>query len=345
MLWWGRFDPAYSRNRVIRHYLLESGWHLQDFMPLISTFGALEAVFTKIEPPDAVWVPAFRQRDFRAARRFADKHNVPLVFDPLISAWDKSVLERQKFPESGWRSRRLIKWEQQMFSRAELVIADTILHASFFIERLSAPVDKTFVVPVGAEESLFVQKPVRLTSQVPEILFYGSFINLQSPQTVVEAALQVPEARWVLLGNGPLREICEEKSKGCRHIIFEDWLDYPKLADRISEAEILLGIFGSSPKAGRVIPNKVYQSLACGRTLVTRQSAAYPSMLKNNHDCGITFVPPEDPNALAAAIRELLVEPLKLVEKGEQARQSYDACFSGNHIREALSVALATLAG
>ena len=125
ILWWGRFDPNYSRNRILRSLLLECGYSLQDFIPRSSFLAPIEAVFTSFDKPAALWVPAFRQRDYSAARRFADRHSLPLIFDPLISAWDKAVFERNKFSQNSSKSRRLLAWEQSLFSRADLVIADT----------------------------------------------------------------------------------------------------------------------------------------------------------------------------------------------------------------------------
>ena len=343
MLWWGRFDAGYSRNRVLRHLLQEAGWRLQDFVPFISSFGMLEAFLRKIEKPDAVWVPAFRQRDFQSARNYADRHRIPLIFDPLISAWDKEVYERKKFSTTDYRARKVLKFEQNIFSRADILIADTEPHGRFFIDELSAPAARTHVIPVGAEEGLFTRQASHAPARPPEIFFYGSFISLQGSETIIEAAIQVPEACWVLLGNGPERNICEQKSKGHGHIRFEDPLPYEKLPERIGKADILLGIFGSSPKAGRVIPNKVYQALACGRPLVTRQSPAYPEMLQHSLDCGISFVPPENPGALAAAVRALLADPRQLPKLGVQARNSYNEWFSESHIRKALAVVLAKL--
>lgn len=343
MLWWGRFDAGYSRNRVLRLLLREAGWRLQDFVPFISSFGMLEALLRNIGTPDAVWVPAFRQRDFQSARKYADRHRIPLVFDPLISAWDKEVYERKKFSPPDYRACKLLKFEKKIFSRADLVIADTEPHGRFFIDELSAPAARTHVIPVGAEEGLFTCQAAHSPARPPEIFFYGSFISLQGTETIIEAAIQVPEARWILLGNGPERKICEQKSKGHGHIRFEDPLPYEKLPERIGRADILLGIFGASPKAGRVIPNKVYQSLACGRPLVTRQSPAYPDSLQSSLDCGISFVPPENPRALATAVRALLADPRRLPELGGQARKSYDQWFSESHIREALAVVLAKL--
>jgi glycosyltransferase involved in cell wall biosynthesis len=345
ILWWGRFDPDYSRNRIVRQLLLTCGYRVVDFRPRSSLFGSIEAFFSRLERPDAVWVPTFRHRDFPSARRFADRCKVPLVFDPLISSWDKVVFERRKYSAQSRQAQKLFEQEREYFSRADLVIADTQPHARFYIDTLSASEWAAKVVPVGAEEHLFKPSPTSPAGldRKPEILFYGSFISLQGPEIIVEAARQVPEANWTLLGEGPLRNICENKGAGCPHIRFEKWLPYERLAERISRADILLGIFGESDKAGRVIPNKAYQALACGRPLVTRTSPAYPAALKDDGgSSGITFVNPNDPGQLAEAVRSMQ-QLDNLSELGQRAHATYRHWFSGDHVKHALKEALAVL--
>ncbi len=343
ILWWGRFAPEYSRNRILRSLLEISGFRIFDFRPQISLLGSLQARFAKLEVPDAVWVPAFRQTDFASARHYADKHHIPLIFDPLISAWDKKVFERKKYSESDIRARRLLNWERSLFSRADLVIADTELHAQFFVEKLGVERHKVSVIPVGAEEQLFTEQPFKPIADRPEILFYGSFIHLQGPEVIIEAARQVPQARWTMLGEGPLKEICQKKGDAHAHIHFEDWIPYETLPERIGKADILLGIFGSSQKPGRVIPNKAYQSLACGRPLITRQSAAYPTDLQQHSESGLVFIPPGDPDALAAAAKNLVSQPEQLPAMGKSARLSYDRFFSEKSIHTNLLDSFAKL--
>lgn len=343
ILWWGRFDADYSRNGLLRRLLGELGYRLIDFKPKISLFAGIEARFADLSGVDAVWVPAFRQRDFPAAHRFAVRYRLPLIFDPLISAWDKAVFERRKFSQSSSASRRLQRWEQGMFAKADLVLADTIAHAQFFIEDLSARAERTRVVQVGADETLFRPQGAELAGTTPEILFYGSFLNLQGPEVITLAARTMPEVRWTLLGDGPLRKTCQELSSGLTHIHFEDWIAYEDLPQRIGRASILLGIFGSSPKAGRVIANKVFQTLACGRPLITRESEAFPAALRSDPACGIFFVPAGDPVALAAVVRELLAQPELLPARGQQARASYERWFSEGGIKKALMQALQSI--
>lgn len=343
-LWWGRFDPGYSRNRILRKLFAEMGWQVKDFHPRFARVADWEAGLYRLPRPDLVWVPCFRQRDLAAASRWATRHGVPLVFDPLISAYDKQVDERGKLNAGGSRAQKLLAWEQALFQRADRIIADTPAHADYFAQVLGVPRKHLAVVHVGAEEALF--KPERLASDAGgnplELLFYGSFIPLQAPQVVIEAArlYQGPPVKWVLLGQGPLRRVCEEKARGLANVTFEDWMPYEKLPARIHRADILLGVFGTTPKAGRVIPNKVFQSLACGRPVVTRSASAYPEALVAAENSGLVWTPAGDAQSLADRAAALAADPGKLRLLGEAAANTSRQYFSESALRHQLNAAL-----
>jgi glycosyltransferase involved in cell wall biosynthesis len=293
-------------------------------------------------------VPCFRQRDVAAATRFARHHGVKLLFDPLISAWDKQVFERGKFAPGGAASRKLLARERALFRAADLVLADTGEHLRFFAEHFGLEPEKLAVVPVGAEEPLFHPSPTRHAGDAsPEALFFGSFIGLQGPGQIVEAArlYKGPPLRWTLLGEGPLLADCRRRAEGLDNVSFESWIPYADLPARIHRADIVLGIFGGGAKAGRVIPNKVYQALACGRPVITRESGAYPEALRTEAEPGIVFAPPEDPEALAEAVSAWAARPERLAALGAAAADSYERYFSNRAVGEALAKALAEIKG
>jgi hypothetical protein len=135
VLWWGRFGnygPDYPRNRTLMSCFSQLGWEVQTFQPRLSQTADLEAALRGFRDIDLVWVPCFRQRDVAAASRWARRKGIPLVFDPLISAFDKQVFERQKFSAASGKGRRLLRWEQECFARANWLIADTQEHAAYF---------------------------------------------------------------------------------------------------------------------------------------------------------------------------------------------------------------------
>lgn len=347
VLWWGRFDPDYARHRILRKLLRRMGWQVADFRPKVSALGDGEARLRGLARPQLVWVPCFRQRDLAAAHRWACRQGVPLVFDPLISAYDKQVDERGKLSPHSPRAARLLAWEQDLFARADLVLADTPAHADYFAQTLGVPRDRLAVVPVGAEAELFFPGPVSLPppGEPLEALFYGSFVPLQGPQVVVEAArlYQGPPLRWVLLGNGPLRPACEAAARGLGNVHFEDWLPYDRLPQRLRRAHILLGVFGTTAKAGRVIPNKVYQALACGRPVVTRRAPAYPQALLDETAAGLVWTEAGDARDLADKVAALARQPQALPSQGEAAATTSQRYFSEAAIQAQLGTALQRL--
>jgi len=346
VLWWGRFDPDYSRNRILRKLLPELGWNVVDFHPRFSPLGDLEARLKRIGKPDLVWVPCFRQRDLAAASRWARRHGVPLLFDPLISAYDKQIFERKKYAPQSRQARRLHRWEQSLFKQADILLADTQPHADYFSEEFDIPVERIKVVYVGAEEPLFHPAPMPDHSDGSslEALFYGSFIELQAPQIIVEAArvYNGPPVRWTLLGKGPLRAECERMARGLDNVHFENPIPYEQLPARIHKADILLGVFDAGAKSGRVIPNKVFQSLACGRPVITSKSTAYPPEAANGPDAGLHWVESGNPGDLATMVGKLAQRLPVESDLGQLAYELYLAAFSVEVISEQMQAALAS---
>ena len=346
VLWWGRFDPDYSRNRIVRKLFAEQGWSIVDFRPTLSRLGALEARLKGVSPPDLVWVPCFRQRDARAATAWARSVGAPVAFDPLISAYDKQVFERARLKPDSAGARRLLAWEQSIFCGVDLVFADTGEHLRYFADIMQVPEKRLALLPVGAEESLFYPAPLPPLEEGPlEVLFFGSFIGLQGPEWIVQAArcYHGPPVTWRLLGEGPLLARCKALAEGMGNVAFEPWLAYEALPSRIHQAHILLGIFGTSVKAGRVIPNKVYQALACGRPVITRGSDAYPEAVTGDPDSGISWVAPGSPEGLAGAVAELASHPERLPGRGKAAAATYAGNFGNRAIGACLLAALSRL--
>lgn len=343
ILWWGRSGLDYSRNRIMRENLHQLGWTINDFWPRVSRFGHLEALWRVRDQPSLVWVPCFRQRDLASACRWARARGIPVIFDALISAYDKQVHERKRLPEESRKANRLLSWEQKQLSKTTHIMVDTTAHAQYFHETLLVPADRITVVPVGAEENLFSPSTAKRHSGPLQVLFYGSFIPLQGPEIVIEAAriTQHQEIEWQLLGNGPLQGRCQSAAADLENVAFEPWLAYESLRERIQKADVLLGVFGSTQKTQRVIPNKVFQAMACGKPVVTSRSSAYPQTLLLQENSGVTWVPAANPEALAKAIQNIAANRQHLEQLGKNAHESYRQHFSETTIRAQLAAALA----
>jgi len=341
VLVWGRgatLADAYSRDRVVFRLLAQAGARLDLFSPRISALGDVEATLRRRRGADLVWVPCFRQRDIAAASRFARRRGLPLVFDPLISAYDKQVNERRKFDADSRAARRLLRWERRLFARPDVVIADTAGHADYFRDLLGVPAERLVVLPVGADASLFAPRPPRDlgAGARPRVLFYGSFIQLHGVPTIVAALTRYtgPPIACHFIGDGPLRAAAEaalHAGAGDRRqveVSFEAWLPLDALPDRIAAADLVLGIFGTTPKAWRVVPNKVYQALAVGRPVITADTPAFDARFRLPAPAPIAFTPPGDATALAAALERWVTAPHLLAQRGAAAARLFAETFA-----------------
>ena len=157
---------------------------------------------------------------------------------------------------------------------------------------------------VGAEERLF--QPGWQPSERFVVLFVGKLIPLQGVETILDAARAAPEVEFRIVGSGQLEHLLNSRPSNVEHI---PWLEYATLPGEIRRAGCVLGIFGTTPKAARVIPNKAFHALACGAPLVTADTPAARELLTDGESA--LLVPPGDAAALATAVRRQPKKPFR----------------------------------
>ncbi len=135
-------------------------------------------------------------------------------------------------------------------------------------------------------------------------LFVGKLIPLHGLETILAAARLAPEIPFRVVGSGQLDPLLLERPPNVEWV---EWVDYEQLPEENQRAGCALGVFGTSAKAARVIPNKAFQALACGTPLVTGDTPAARELLRDGESA--LLVPPGDPEALVAAVRRLAGDP------------------------------------
>lgn len=85
-----------------------------------------------------------------------------------------------------------------------------------------------------------------------------------------------------------------------------------------------LGIFGTTAKVDRVVPNKIFECLAMGRPAITADATAARSALHGE----IALVPAGDPEALAS-VRELLRDDGLLTQLAAAGHAGFKRDYSG----------------
>jgi glycosyltransferase involved in cell wall biosynthesis len=345
VLWWGRFSEEYSRNRVAIALFKDLGWEVVSYhVKYCCALGDWEYVFRgpKGVKPDLVWVPVARQRDAMAACRWAHRRGIPVVFDPMISAWDKKVLEQQKWSADERRAKRLLAWETKLFNAVDMMLCDTSCHADFFNKHMGVPREKLRVLFTGTDEKVF--KPAEEGMDPPHdpkaplrILYHGAYLPLHGTEYIVEAARRTQDLNihWDFLGWGAYKAATEAKAQGIKNITFLEKVPYVDVPKVIRTADIVLGVFGTTEKASRVIGNKIYEAMACCRPVINEYCTGYPPEAK---DCpAITFIPPGDAQALVDAVVPWIDKREALFEMRTEARAFFEKCLSMNVVRQQLA--------
>ena len=274
--------------------------------------------------------------DLPAAKRAA--RGRPVIFNPLVSLADTIVGDRGRFRDGSLAARALERVDRHALRSADLVVADTRADAEHLAELGGLPRERVEFAFVGAEERVF--GPGWAPGEPFTVLFVGKLIPLHGLETVLAAARATPELRYRLVGSGQLETLVEQRPE---NVDWVRWVEYEQLAGELHRAGCALGIFGTSAKALRVIPNKAFQALACGTPLVTADTPAARELLVDGESA--LLVPPGDPEALAGALRRLAQEPELAKELSAGGRAAYEAHASetvlGRRWRELVEGAVA----
>lgn len=365
VLFVGTFDRDHSRNRTIRGLLERSGHDVRDcrvelWGPVrysklggdrLATawraavaYGRLVVRSAVARRPDVVMMMYPGHLDVLLLAPIWRLRRVPVVFDPLISLRDTIVVDRQMHGADSMIGRLSLLVDRWSFRLANLVLADTPQVAEHYCELTGISPRRVAVLWPGANEAVFTP-PVDDAGDACRILFYGSFIALHGVETIVRAA-RLLEDRGVIVrvvGSGQERDAVEAivDREGITNVELVGTVPLEQLPREIRAAGICLGIFGTSAKADRVIPFKVFEYLAMGRPVVTGDTAAVRAAL----DGAVVATPPGDPVALADALRDLIDDPQRRAALARAGHERYVAAFDERALAALLDAELARVIG
>ena len=290
-------------------------------------YASLAWRLTRTPRPAAYVVLYPGQFDIPVVSTVARVQHVPVLFDMFISMYD-TVVQDRKLADPNSAIARLTKFADRVACRfSDLVLVDTPEDAEYFSELTGVGKERFRLLWVGAPEDVF--RP--LSGVEPEtnlVLFYGTFIALQGTDTIVRAAklLEDDGITIRMIGKGQERPAAEELQRrlGVSNLEFVDPVPLEELPGEIARAALCLGIFGTTPKASRVIPNKVFQCAAVGRPILTGDTPA----IRTGFGDAVAVVSPGDPVKLADAIRSLLGSTHELDRLAAGARSRFESDYS-----------------
>jgi glycosyltransferase involved in cell wall biosynthesis len=126
-----------------------------------------------------------------------------------------------------------------------------------------------------------------------------------------------PEISFELIGDGQAKAaaVALAQSLALPNVEFTGWVPKAELPARLAQADVILGVFGTTAHVFLTIPNKIFEGLALRKPVITRDGPAVRRTLQHGED--LYLVDSDEPAALAQAILNLQADPQLRKRLGE----------------------------
>jgi glycosyltransferase involved in cell wall biosynthesis len=340
LCYWGTFERQYPRNAVLISGLRQSGIEVIEChcalwkegfrynkLTLLSGFGNKVRFLGRIflvyptllwryfflGEHDAVVVGYWGHVDIFFLAPFAKLKRKPIIFDAFFSLYDTVISDWELAPKNSLLARlcHFVDWSACRL--ATLVLVDTEAQRDFFCREFGIAKEKVRRLYMGADESSFAPYPACLHPGPLRVLYVGNYVPLHGVPIILQAAqlLGREEIEFWLIGENHLEDpILKDllSHSNPERVRFYPWMPPQELRVKIGEADVCLGVFGTSDKARRVIPGKAFLALAMGKPLVTGDSVAARELLEDGKNAILCQM--GSPHALANAILRLQRDPI-----------------------------------
>ena len=217
---------------------------------------------------------------------------------------------------------------RRIYRRADRLLVSSKAFIDYFEQTLDIRDKEITWLPQYAE-GIFGDLPaVQREDDCMNVVFAGNVGNLQSVETVVEAArLLRPEDKIHIhiVGGGISLDKCRDLAKGLEIITFHGRHDVSEMPRFYAMADAMLITLVKDPGLSANLPGKVQSYMAAGKPVIGAIDGETARIVREAQ-CGMCS-PAEDPGALAQVMRDLAADPDKIRTYGENARRYYDTYF------------------
>ena len=352
----GDYDYDYPREKLLRRGLERSGatvlecrfsetsrfigvWKLL-LLPLfyIRIFRRMAEIGESAAAIDAILLTKFNPLLIPIAAYYARRFDCPLIYDLFVSLYRTAEM-RNVHPIV---VRSVAVLERIVLQLPDYHLVGTEQFIDLYSEIYGLPKERFVRLPPGADGDWFYPREDINKRETFTVLYWGNFLPHHGVGTILGAAAELRNESYefVFLGRGPEKERYQNMATelALSNVRFEGFVPREKQQEWIASSHVCLGIFDDDPRSLASITNKVSEAVASKKAVVTEQSPAIDAWFE--HGESVYTVPPEDPVALADAIRTLdgdrsLIERL---ETGghEVYRREFDVGAIGSILDERL---------
>lgn len=337
----GSYDKNYSRNQIILKGLADKNitisevhldlpkWNI-DKKAHLSTILMAKRLFRKvkilpivlknlntIKKADIILSAYPTHLDMPLAFLISRIFNKPLIFDPFWSFSLVLVNEFGLLPKRSLRAIILRITDKVIFSLADYILFDTKSRRNYYCKSLNIPKEKTRILHLGADDSLYQYSGINLKKKKTSVIYYGLYNPMHGVEHIIECAKLAERDKnieFILIGNGQTYQENREKASKLKlkNITFLPNVTEKDSKKYLDKGDIFLGFLNTSISANMSVPNKVFQGLALGKAVITAESEVTKYTFK--HKENIYLCKLSDPISLYNGIVELKNNS-KLMEK------------------------------
>jgi glycosyltransferase involved in cell wall biosynthesis len=260
-----------------------------------------------------------------AGLAIAKAQRVPFVLD-VRDLWPAAAVSLDQIG-GGLRAKGAEAMERFLYRQASQVVAVTRPFCEH-IDAIRGRAPSTVLIPNGTLEQFFVDgdRDARtrygLDPQRYLVTFAGTHGIAQGLPAVLEAAALVDgSADFAFVGEGPVKDalVRQATEAGIANVRFLPQVPLEQIPPLLGASDALLVPLSSHPTFAQFVPSKMIDFMATGRPVVVAAAGEAARLLEIAG--GGIVVPPEDPGALAGAVRHLAENPAEAHRMGERGRQ------------------------
>jgi colanic acid biosynthesis glycosyl transferase WcaI len=224
-----------------------------------------------------------------------------------------------------------LKLEQACYQQAVQVIVVTHGIYDRLIDR-GIPAQKLLIIPNGANIDLFTFKPAgrerirrELGLDQKFIAMYAGIHGLaQGLETILEAARLLqndPHFHFILIGDGPKKAELVSLAASYKLANLTLLPEKPRelIPDYLSAADVALVPLKKAEIFKGALPSKIFDAWACERPVLLSIDGEARSVVETVK--GGFFIPPEEPEKIAAALQQMLEAPDERQSMGKNGRE------------------------
>lgn len=288
--------PPYPGNTLARMWnMAYFGWQffrLADRLP--------------VERPDVVIGSSPHLFAALAAERVARRHRVPFLLE-VRDLWPQSLVDLSNISERHPAIIGLERIERYLYRHSARIISLLPGAAGHMAEKGADPA-RVLWLPNGVDAGLAPEPSPGAAQEAFTVMFAGAHGVANGLDAILDTArlLRGEPVRFRLIGQGPEKERLMKRAEdeGLTNVTFDAPVPKEQIYGVLAQADAFLMILKDSPVfRWGVSPNKLFDYMAMARPVVFGVSTPFNPI--DDAKAGLT-VPPEDPAAMAEAIRALM---------------------------------------